>query len=249
MTHIDQRIDFASVWITENPVLHLGEVGWEQDTRKSKVGDGVTPWTGLGYTVGSTGADGPQGPSGPEGPRGVVGPAGPAGNPLLAYPVGSIYLAVIPTSPATLFGGGTWVAWGTGRFPVAIDPAQTEFDTVGEVGGAKTHTLTTAQMPSHAHTNDHDHPAVNTNSDTHTHNLGFRSQDDTSVGGTSNRITDIDAQVGGTGVVGTATVGNDTHSHTVNLPAYAGNTGSAGAGEAHNNLPPYIVCYMWKRTA
>ena len=26
-------------------------------------------------------------------------------------------------------------------------------------------------------------------------------------------------------------------------------TGSTGGGQAHNNLQPYITCYMWKRTA
>jgi microcystin-dependent protein len=38
-----------------------------------------------------------------------------------------------------------------GRIPVGLDSTQTEFDTRGETGGAKTHTLTTAEMPSHAH--------------------------------------------------------------------------------------------------
>jgi microcystin-dependent protein len=38
-----------------------------------------------------------------------------------------------------------------GRVPVGRDSGQTEFDTLGETGGAKTHTLTTAEMPSHAH--------------------------------------------------------------------------------------------------
>jgi microcystin-dependent protein len=39
----------------------------------------------------------------------------------------------------------------SGRVPVGIDSTQTEFNTRGKIGGAKTHTLTTAEMPSHTH--------------------------------------------------------------------------------------------------
>ena len=38
-----------------------------------------------------------------------------------------------------------------GRVPVGYDSTQTEFDTLGETGGEKTHTLTIAEMPSHDH--------------------------------------------------------------------------------------------------
>lgn len=38
-----------------------------------------------------------------------------------------------------------------GRVPVGKDTGQTEFDTLGKTGGEKTHTLTTAEMPSHTH--------------------------------------------------------------------------------------------------
>ncbi|QSM01235.1 minor tail protein [Microbacterium phage NoodlelyBoi] len=39
-----------------------------------------------------------------------------------------------------------------GRTPVGLDTSQTEFATLGQRSGAKTHTLTEAQMPSHTHT-------------------------------------------------------------------------------------------------
>lgn len=45
-----------------------------------------------------------------------------------------------------------------GKIPVGRDTAQTEFDTVGETGGEKTHILSAAEMPSHTHTqNAHNH--------------------------------------------------------------------------------------------
>jgi len=69
-----------------------------------------------------------------------------------AYPVGSIYTSISSTNPATLLGVGTWAAFGAGRTLVGLDASQTEFDTVEETGGSKTHTLTEAEMPSHTHT-------------------------------------------------------------------------------------------------
>lgn len=40
-----------------------------------------------------------------------------------------------------------------GRIPVGRDSAQTEFDVLGETGGAKTHTLAESEIPSHSHGN------------------------------------------------------------------------------------------------
>lgn len=68
------------------------------------------------------------------------------------YPVGSIYInASVSTDPATLLGFGTWEQFGQGRVLVGQDSTQPEFDTLGETGGEKTHTLTIDEMPAHTH--------------------------------------------------------------------------------------------------
>lgn len=120
----------------------------------------------------------------------------------ISYPVGSIYISVVSTNPSVVFGFGTWVAFGAGRVLVGLDAGQTEFDTVEETGGAKTHTLTSTEMPAHTHTIAHD------------------------------------ADVNSGGSVGTRV-----------SPSGSTTTSSAGGGAAHNNLQPYIVVYMFKRTA
>lgn len=64
---------------------------------------------------------------------------------LFAYPIGSIYIAYNHISPAVLF-GGTWERI-SNRFLWGVD----ENGGVGVVGGEKTHTLTSAEMPAHSH--------------------------------------------------------------------------------------------------
>lgn len=71
------------------------------------------------------------------------------------YPVGTIYETTsTDLDTTTKMGnhfGGTWESYGDGRVLVGKS-ADTEFDTIGKTGGAKTHTLTVAEMPSHSHT-------------------------------------------------------------------------------------------------
>ena len=79
------------------------------------------------------------------------------------YPVGAIFISAVPTDPAVLLRFGTWEPFGSGRVLVGISPADPDFDTAEETGGAKSvdlahnhttadHTLTEAEMPSHSHT-------------------------------------------------------------------------------------------------
>jgi hypothetical protein len=52
-TRMQQRRGTAAQWISTNagagPVLNAGEIGWESDTNKFKIGDGVNNWSSLDY--------------------------------------------------------------------------------------------------------------------------------------------------------------------------------------------------------
>jgi hypothetical protein len=48
-TRMQQRRGTASQWTTANPVLAAGEIGFETDTSKFKIGDGSSSWTALPY--------------------------------------------------------------------------------------------------------------------------------------------------------------------------------------------------------
>ena len=56
-----------------------------------------------------------------------------------------------PAKVAAYFGFGTWQAYGTGQVLAGVDSSQTEFATVGQTGGEKTHTLTIAELAKHSH--------------------------------------------------------------------------------------------------
>jgi microcystin-dependent protein len=153
------------------------------------------------------------------------------------YPVGSIYMSTSSTSPATLF-GGTWTAWGAGKVPVGINTSDTDFATVEKTGGAKTVTLTSSQIPSHSH-------GVGTiagaSAGAHTHTLNL--QKTTWSGSSGNKVV-VDATSGYTALTNKSTASAGAHTHTM-----SGSTATTGSGGSHTNLQPYIVCYMWKRTA
>ena len=50
-SRIQIRRDTAANWTSVDPVLAQGEIGFEYDTRKSKIGDGTSAWTSLGYVI------------------------------------------------------------------------------------------------------------------------------------------------------------------------------------------------------
>jgi len=98
-----------------------------------------------------------------------------------------------------------------GRVAVGRDATQTEFDVLGETGGAKTHTLTTGEMPSHSHTADGDLTAASSLT-THSH---------TADG-------DLTAASAGSHDHSTTTDANGSHSHT----------GTVDSGGFHDHSAP-----------
>ena len=144
----------------------------------------------------------------------------------VVYPVGAIFTTVTnyadSAAVVSAIGGTTWTAFGAGRVLVGLDASDTDFDTAEETGGAKTHTLDITEMPSHRHGGIQPGGSPGTNSN------GF----------------DVDSSTNG-------------NSFATKLTTYAGGAGSdangsltsPGATQAHNNLQPYIVVYMWKRIA
>jgi len=146
----------------------------------------------------------------------------------LVHPVGSIYVSTISTNPGTLFGLGTWTAFGAGRVMVGINSGDTDFDTVEETGGVKTHTLTAAEIPAHTHSiTDPGHSHIT-------------QRYPTATGGSSGFT--IDTSMSGT-------LADNTLPVKTNTTGITGTDNNTGGGGSHPNVQPYIVVYMWKRTA
>jgi len=51
LTSIKLRRGLAATWTSTNPILDLGEFGYETDSTKFKIGDGVKRWAVLAYAT------------------------------------------------------------------------------------------------------------------------------------------------------------------------------------------------------
>lgn len=188
------------------------------------------------------------------------------------YPIGSIYLSIESTSPATLF-GGTWQ-----QIKDVFLLGESSSHTNGSTGGVASVTLTAAQSgfqssttaaagsctssSSGAHTHGMPSHTHSTSGGGHTHNFyGFHGSAYSSggypvlnyeglltgdpqsggLGNTSYHAHNSDTSGGGTtGSSGAHTHAGISHSHTFS---------ANNATSSHNNMPPYLAVYCWKRTA
>lgn len=144
------------------------------------------------------------------------------------YPVGSIYInATNANNPSTYLGFGTWVAFGEGLVMIGTGAGFTAGTTGGSADAivvSHTHTATTTITdPGHTHT-----PQT----------LG------SAQAGADNGGAPVDAATG----YSTSRTSEATNSNTTGITA-ATTVASTGSAGTNANLQPYVVVYMWRRTA
>jgi len=169
------------------------------------------------------------------------------------YPVGSIYSSTVSTNPNTLFGFGTWVAYASGRVLIGDGGGFT----AGATGGSAD-----AITVSHTHT----FSATTGSAGQHYHGFGYNTGDNSgwfgygswsqANGFPGGNSVNWNGSGGGTGYPGQQTSGNmqttgaiswaggEAHTHSV-----SGSVGTTGLSGTNANLQPYVVVYMWNRTA
>jgi len=170
-----------------------------------------------------------------------------------AYPVGSIYMnASVSTNPGTLLGFGTWSVIASGQMLLGNGSGYT----AGSTGGSATTTLYTANLPSHTHgasgLSASSSTSISINDPGHAHQivdptayvfLGNNGNNGTSAKGAgTSGPTYTNTASATTGLNG----GNVTANTTTSI---SGSTAAAGSGTAVTTISPYLVVYMWQRTA
>jgi len=160
------------------------------------------------------------------------------------YPIGAVYISTIETNPSEIF-GGVWE-----RLKDMFLLAAGDNFSAGSTGGEKEHNLLEEEMPSHIHNNTIN---VTAQQASHEHNILSGSGKCTmsaglgysycfAVGGPDNDTTDRTWRAS----TGTGSDIMNEQQPDISV-SYSINNSSAGNGKAHNNMPPYLAVFMWKR--
>lgn len=243
---LKNAIKTEAQWISSDPVIGEGVCVYSSDKGNMyKIGDGVKTWSQLDYNFIE-----------------LI---------KMLYPVGHILITTDSTNPGTLYPGTTWESWGSGRMPLGIDSSNESYNAPGITGGSYDTTLAVANLPSHTHSiDDHKHSLTITK---HSHSVSITTSKDGTHDHRTTRISGMYAEGAKSGgpvswdnnnnlIAATNVDTSDSGAHTHKV---SGDTGEAkdtitmantsltakstGSGTAFSNMPPYITCYMWRRTA
>lgn len=143
----------------------------------------------------------------------------------MVYPVGSIYLSVSGTDPQTLF-GGTWA-----RLEDVFLLAAGAKHPAGSTGGEEAHTITEGEMPSHGN-----------------HLMQGRMYQELAENASNDSSYRSNTLYLGKNVFASTGNFNRGWKDWNGGEMYPAGT-LKGGGNPHNNMPPYLAVYTWKRTA
>lgn len=158
----------------------------------------------------------------------------------------------------TVYGGNGTTTFGLpdgrGRVMVAPNPAESAMVSAGKIGGSYKVTLSQYELPAHSHTAaahthpmghthlvaPHTHPIVHTHSIAHQHAVATTSSPShnhtvTGLYVSQNGTGNLGLQAGGYGAplnLWSVVVNAQSHSHTVTVPAFTGNSGGASVNDS-----------------
>ena len=177
------------------------------------------------------------------------------------YPKGSIYITTELTTKKAVEEkfSGTWESYGAGKTLVGIDTNDTSFNTVGKTSGSKLNstTLTVANLPSHSH----DYSKSNSTTESHTLTVNEIPSHSHTTGISGTQSFDPSTAIYGAGktavvsfaqtigVNTAATGGGQGHTHDIKFVSTSTTKVGSGTAFSTSTLQPYIVVYMWRRTA
>ena len=190
------------------------------------------------------------------------------------YPVGSIYISTSSTNPSSTL-GGTWQAYAQGRTIIGVGSNGTTTYSNGGTGGSDTVTLALANLPSHNHTVTPSgtvsskftgKSATTSSAGSHNHKKDLVTSSAAGEGKLNNHPAADSAGVTKTAgfqnrllvnkqTTTTSQEGSHTHYYTASgtvsskFTGSSTTTSSSGSGSSFNIMNPYIVTYIWKRTA
>lgn len=145
----------------------------------------------------------------------------------IKHPVGSLEFNMIDdTNPKDYLGFGTWELIAKGQMLVGVNPDDKDFNEAGKTGGEKAHKLKSSELPK-------------INGGAKFRDISI--SDSNTIMSTWGVLTRTEESWSGSHAAMTTANKSNYKLNNLNL--------NIGGDEPHNNMSPYVTCYIWQRTA